>query len=175
MPKKRATKARLKLAFDVGDPLFPGSEYTIVDSKDRTSGKAAPIASGGAGQVYKAAFKGMDRAIKVLAPEELPPIAEDSEGSRSAWQKFTETFDHEVKILMQITHTNVAKILDYGICKGGVADKHPFYVMEFIPGLRLKQAVEEWVTNSKQLLSLVSDIVDALTFLHERSILHARY
>lgn len=153
--------------FQHGERLEEGSPYEVLDKDgaDATNQIARPLGEpSGAGVVYRARFKGrLERAIKFLAP---PGIS-----SNEDYQRFSETFDHEVKILSQITHTNCVKISDFGeLDRAGLERPTKYLVMDFIEGQDLADAFPNLEIN--ELLTVFDQVLDALAYLHTRGILH---
>lgn len=140
--------------FAVGESLYPGSIYSIQRSVSR----------GGAGVVYLAHNKGIEVAIKVVAPK-------DDGVDLSIFER---TFGKEIGRLSKISHPNISRILDYGTCIDGKASGRLFYVMEFIRGEPFAKAVASERVSASELLRLVDELLEALAFIHKQEppILH---
>jgi HD superfamily phosphohydrolase len=148
-----------------GDPLDIDSPYFIVGLINR----------GGAGVVYRALFKGMDRAIKILAPKALDISKHPDELDKKEWELYASTFREEIEVLTRISHPNISRILDSGVCGNGRAAGRPFYVMELIEGLPFLEAIHNFKPPATDILRLIDDILEALVFLHgqkPRPIMH---
>lgn len=86
------------------------------------------IHRGGQGVVYEARQESTGRAVALKLIRDAA-LATPSERAR---------FDREARILAQLKHPNIVAIHD-----SGIADGHPFLVMDYIPGTTLDQYVAE--------------------------------
>ncbi|HWD24285.1 MAG TPA: protein kinase, partial [Acidimicrobiales bacterium] len=156
-----------RVSLDVGHEIAPGYEIVHSDGSRDPSGRARPIADGGAGVVFRAAYRDLPhRAVKVLAPRE-------DLLDRVGWEKFEESFTREIRTLARVTHTRVAKILDYGraiLPDGG--REHLFYAMDFIDGFPFDAALAEYELPPSDVLDLLAQILDGLAHLHSQEIMH---
>lgn len=114
------------------------------------------LGEGGMAKVYNAFDSRMERnvAIKVILP------------SKRTSKTFLEQFEMEAKALASLTHTNIVKVLNYG-----VENDQPFLVMEYIPGGTLKDAVSQqlpWQTAA----AILAPIARALEYVHRQQIVH---
>src|SRR5436190_23650847 len=84
------------------------------------------LGRGGMGAVYKARQRGLDRlvAVKILPPE----IGRDP--------AFAERFTREARALARLNHPNIVGVYDFGQA-GGLY----YFIMEFIDGVNLRQAL----------------------------------
>jgi eukaryotic-like serine/threonine-protein kinase len=118
------------------------------------------IGAGGFAYVYEANQLNIERpvAVKVLSP---PRTLEDRD-------HYFQRFVREAKLAAQIRHPNVVTIHDYG-----VADEHPFIVMELLEGRELKQELRaHGPMDPARALPLFIECLDALGEAHERKIVH---
>jgi serine/threonine protein kinase len=79
---------------------------------------------------------------------------------------FLQQFEQEAKTLASLTHSNIVKILDYGVQNG-----EPYLVMEYVPGGSLKDAMKHkipWQTAA----ALLAPIAEALDYIHQQQIVH---
>lgn len=114
------------------------------------------LGEGGMAKVYNAFDSRMERnvAIKVILP------------SKRSSRTFLEQFEMEAKALASLTHTNIVKVLNYG-----VENDQPFLVMEYIPGGTLKEAANQklpWQTAA----AILAPIARALEYVHRQQIVH---
>ena len=117
------------------------------------------IAEGGMGSVYLGEHEilGWKGAIKVLHKEYA---ANDEVVSR---------FTQEAKMLIELKHSAIVEIRDFGIFEGS-----PFIIMEYIDGLPL----DEYITkvsgpiNKEDAIKILSRILDAVQFAHDRGVVH---
>jgi eukaryotic-like serine/threonine-protein kinase len=115
------------------------------------------LGRGGMGAVYKARQRGLDRlvALKILPPDVGTDVA------------FAERFQREGKALAQLNHPNIVSIYD-----SGQVDGLYFFLMEFVDGVNLRQAMRAGTLKSSQALKIVPQICDALQFAHEEGVVH---
>jgi len=133
------------------------------------------LGRGGMGAVYKARQPGLDRlvAVKILPPEV------------SADPAFAERFTREARALARLSHPNIVAVYDFGRTsaplspagKGaggeGAGGEGLFYfVMEYVDGVNLRQAIRSGGMSPKEALAIVPQICDALQFAHDEGIVH---
>lgn len=113
---------------------------------------------GGQGVVYEALQESTKRvvAIKVLS------------GGAFAAEIAKKRFKREIEIVAQLRHPNIVSIFDSGQTPDGL----PYYVMEFVDGLRLDSHVREKKLSLEELLELYLPILDAVDFAHKKSVIH---
>ncbi len=114
------------------------------------------LAAGGMGIVFLARHLGLDRrvAIKVLAPE----LA-----SSAAAQRFL----REARILASLSHSHVIPIHHVG-----EADGLFYYVMDYMDGETLADALRRGPMGVDDVVKLGRDLLDALEAVHDRDVVH---
>jgi len=127
------------------DPLFPQLEILEL------------IGHGGMGAVYKARQPTLNR---VVALKVLPRDAGTD-------PKFAERFAREARALASLSHPNIVALHDFGETDGLF-----YFVMEYIDGVNLRQALERGSFSPSEALEIVPKICDALQYAHEESIVH---
>jgi formylglycine-generating enzyme required for sulfatase activity/predicted Ser/Thr protein kinase len=134
---------------------------------------------GGMGAVYKARQKELDRmvAVKIL-PHEV-----------SADPAFAERFTREARAMARLNYPNIVAVYDFGRTaklpspsergtgRAGVgaegSDLPLFYfIMEYVDGVNLRQAIQSGHMDPKQALAIVPQICDALQFAHDEGVVH---
>lgn len=115
------------------------------------------IGQGGMGAVYKARQKGLDRlvALKILPPDSARDPA------------FAERFSREARALAKLSHPNIVSVYDSGQA-GGLF----YFIMEYVDGVNLRQAIQSGQLVPKQALSIVPQVCDALQYAHDEGIVH---
>jgi serine/threonine protein kinase len=78
-------------------------------------------------------------------------------------------FIREAEILSQIDHPNVIKIFEYGVSED---EEIPYIIMEFIPGRPLNHYMRSNNFNIDQIVSIIKQIAEALSIVHEYGVLH---
>jgi serine/threonine protein kinase/tetratricopeptide (TPR) repeat protein len=116
-----------------------------------------PIAAGGMGRVYRArradGLYDQTVAIKVLLGDLASPEA-------------LERFRVERHLLARLEHPSIARILDGGVTRDG----RPYFVMEYVDGVRLDRALSGLGLDER--LRLFERIGDAVGYAHARLIVH---
>src|SRR5260221_9689637 len=113
------------------------------------------IGQGGMGMVFKARQPKLDRFVALkLLPQK--PAADPA---------FQERFNREARVLARLSHPNIVAVHDFG-------QAGPFFLMEFVDGVNLRQAMRAGRFTPTQALSLVPRICDALQYAHEEGVLH---
>ena len=115
------------------------------------------LGKGGMGAVYKARQPGLDRlvAVKIL-PAEI-----------SGDLTFAERFNREARALAKLNHPNIVGVYDFGQMEGLC-----FFVMEYVDGVNLRQALQAGGMTPRNALAIVPQICDALQFAHDEGIVH---
>jgi len=126
-------------------PLFPHLEVMEL------------VGRGGMGAVYKARQIHLDRlvAVKILPTS----IADDA--------TFAERFAREARALARLSHANIVTVHDFGR-----AGDFFYFVMEFVDGANLRQALVTKSLEPKAALAIVPQICDALQYAHDEGIVH---
>lgn len=116
-----------------------------------------PIGKGGMGVVYKARQKGLDRivALKVLPPESK------HDGS------YEERFMREARALARLNHSNIVTVHDFGH-----VDDRWYFIMEFVDGVNLRQALRAGTLTAARACEIVPAICEALQYAHDEGIVH---
>jgi predicted Ser/Thr protein kinase len=115
------------------------------------------IGKGGMGAVYKARQPGLDR---VVALKILPPQTAGGPG-------FVERFNREARALAKLSHPNIVAVYEFGQVNG-----LPFFIMEFVDGLNLRQLEQAGKLSPREALQIVPQICEALQFAHDEGIVH---
>jgi serine/threonine-protein kinase len=139
-------------------PSIPAAAQTLIgrelDGRYRVD---AQLGVGGMGAVYRATHLKLGRpvAIKVLL---------EQFGQQAS---FLVRFEREAKALASLGHPHIVSITDYGICDG-----MPFLVMELLEGETLAARIKRAPFPPGQVLELAAQILRALSFVHERGLVH---
>ena len=115
------------------------------------------VGQGGMGFVYKVRQPGLDRivALKILSP------------ALSRDPAFEERFSREARVLGQLQHPNIVTVFEHGE-EGGFF----YFLMEYIDGINLRQAMQAGRFSPEQALEVVPGICDALQAAHAQGICH---
>ena len=115
------------------------------------------IGVGGMGAVYKAVQRGLDRgvALKILPPE----VSQDP--------AFAERFGREARALARLSHPHIVSVFESGEV-GGLY----FFVMEYVDGINLHEAIQTGELGSQEALAIVPQLCDALQYAHDEGIVH---
>ncbi len=82
--------------------------------------------------------------------------------------EITKRFIAERQILAQLTHTNIARLLDGGTTKSG----EPYFAMEYIKGLDILQYCDSQKLIIKKRLKLFLSVSSAISHAHGKFVLH---
>ncbi len=115
------------------------------------------IGEGGMATVFKAYQPGLNRhvAIKVL-----PPYIAEKEG-------FVERFTREAQAIGNLHHPNILPVYDTGQDKG-----YGYLVMRYIPNARTLADLMKQPLSNEQIISLTTQIAEALDHAHQAGIVH---
>jgi hypothetical protein len=115
------------------------------------------LGQGGMGAVYKARQTRLDRlvALKILPKDAAHPA------------EFANRFAREARAMARLSHPNIVIIHDYGEAGGWF-----FFIMEFVDGVNLRQAIKAKTVEPKEALSIVAQVCDALQYAHDESVVH---
>ncbi len=115
------------------------------------------IGKGGMGAVYQARQPALDRLVALKI---LPPQAAGGPG-------FAERFNREARALARLNHPNIVGVYEFGQVSG-----QPFFIMEFVDGLNLRQLEQAGKLSPREALQIVPQICEALQFAHDEGIVH---
>lgn len=118
---------------------------------------AGPI-RGSKSAVYKARQKLFDRTVvlKILLPN-LKGLAD-----------FVHRFQHESKIVSQISESHIASIFDTGTLPGNM----PFQVGEYCDGASLAELLRRDEIEMSEIIGAASQVCDALDAVHKQDYVH---
>jgi uncharacterized protein len=162
-----------------GQALHQGSTLVVVDGKtgetEPSNQAATPLGEGATGIVVRAVDNGlMPRAVKILAPR--PDLDE-----RLGREALLQTFIEERKKLALLTHSHVAKLINYGTIPANPPQQPtalPYLVMDYVEGTVL----HEYIANEFDaaaadsvdvIVELFADVLAALSYVHRRNAMHA--
>jgi beta-lactam-binding protein with PASTA domain/serine/threonine protein kinase len=116
------------------------------------------IARGGMATVYEATDLRLDRTVAVKVMHE--GLADDDE--------FVRRFQREARSAARLAHHNVVAVFDTGEDAGTL-----FLVMEFVPGLTLRDLIRKEAPMAPgKALSVIEPVLAALAAAHDAGILH---
>ncbi|NVJ24438.1 serine/threonine protein kinase [Myxococcus sp. AM011] len=115
------------------------------------------LGRGGMGEVWLARQTSLGRtvAVKLLPPK----LAKDPE--------FVARFEKEATALAALNHPNIVQIIDRG-----VAGEHYYFVMEFVEGRSLREAISTGTLSPQQSLKLMLQVARAVECAHDKDIIH---
>ena len=116
------------------------------------------IAEGGMAVLYKGIQTSLSRpvAIKVM------------KGALSDTPEAHEMFEWESKIVARLDHPNIIRVID----KGLTADEMPYFVMDFVEGLTLKDALKNKKLSDRRKLRVIMQVAKALGYAHKNNVIH---
>src|SRR5258708_10617657 len=120
------------------------------------------LGQGGMARVYKAHQEtlGRDVAIKVLPPW------------YAADRSFVERFNLEARLVARLSHPNIVTVHD-----ANEQDGHLYIVMQLVDGGTLKHRLDQLqregrVMGMDEVVSIFTQLADALAYAHEQGIIH---
>ncbi len=115
------------------------------------------LGKGGMGAVYQARQPALDRmvALKILPPQ------------AAGGPDFAERFNREARALARLNHPSIVTVHEFGQAGGS-----PFFIMEFMDGLTLRQLEQTGRLSPTEALRIVPQICEALQFAHDEGIVH---
>jgi serine/threonine-protein kinase len=116
------------------------------------------VASGGMASVYRAEDTVLERvvALKIIHPH----LATD--------RSFVEKFRREAKMAASLSHPNLVNVFDQGTDNQAI-----FLVMEYVPGINLRDALNDFGSLSpKRALEILEPLTAGLAAAHAAGILH---
>jgi predicted Ser/Thr protein kinase len=115
------------------------------------------LGKGGMGAVYKARQPALDRfvALKILP----------TQAARGAG--FADRFNREARALAKLSHPNIVGVHEFGQAQG-----QPYFIMEYVDGLTLRELERAGKLSPHQALAIVPQICEALQFAHDEGIVH---
>ena len=123
----------------------------------------APLGAGGMGEVYRAhdTRLGRDVAIKVLSPH------------LAATSEVRARFEREARTISQLNHPHICVLHDVGRAPGEAgSDGTDYLVMELLEGETLAHRLEKGALPVAEVLSLGTQIADALDRAHRAGVVH---
>lgn len=120
-----------------------------------------PLSTGGMGEIFLARLEGAQGFEKLCVIKKiLPHLAQDKD--------FVDRFVDEARILVKLSHGNIAQVLDMGLHEGA-----PYIALEFIDGKDLRRVVARAQERALQLplsfiLYVATRLLDALAYAHRK-------
>lgn len=120
-----------------------------------------PLSTGGMGEIFLARLEGAQGFEKLCVIKKiLPHLAQDKD--------FVDRFVDEARILVKLSHGNIAQVLDMGLHEGA-----PYIALEFIDGKDLRRVIARAGERALQLpisfvLYVTTRVLDALAYAHRK-------
>lgn len=115
------------------------------------------IGQGGMGAVYRGRQLNLRREVAVK-------ILHQRHGTDYA---YAERFRREAQLLAQMNHPNIVSVYDFGV----VGD-YLYYVMEFIDGTDLHQAMTSGLVPPARAVEIICAVCDGLGYAHSKGLVH---
>jgi len=131
------------------DGIKPGSRFGNFDILEL-------LGSGGMGVVFRAKDVTLDR---VVALKTLHPYLEME-------SKQISRFKQEAKIIANLNHPNIVKILEIG------SDPQNYFTMEYVPGQCLSEYILNQNVSISEKVQIVAKTASALQAAHEKMVIH---
>ncbi|MBL8919824.1 MAG: protein kinase [Myxococcaceae bacterium] len=138
---------------DAGEPLLePG---TLLEERFRIE---AHVASGGMGEVYRAAHVHLKRSVALKLLKRA--FATDAE----MWARF----QREAELVSQLENPHVVRVFDFGRTQAG----QPFLAMEYVEGTPLDAEVARGALEPRRAVEIICQVCDGLAEAHALGIIH---
>jgi serine/threonine protein kinase len=118
------------------------------------------LGQGGMGAVYKGRQISLDRLVAIKI---LPALA-------NADPAFAERFAREARALAKLCHPNIVNVYDFGRTEAN--DDLVYFVMEYVPGVNLRQMLLAGTLAPADALRIVPQVCEALQYAHDHGIVH---
>ncbi|MBP7053250.1 MAG: protein kinase [Phycisphaerae bacterium] len=115
------------------------------------------LGEAGQGQVWRAVQQSTGRQVALKVPRV----------GLLASRRILARFEREVRIVAQLKHPHIARIVDSGVHRGMY-----FYVMDLIEGTHLDRYVKENHLSQRQILELMKVVCEAVQHAHENAVIH---
>ena len=144
--------------FAISAPNKPDYDALVGQTIDGRYQLDQKIGEGGMGVVYSAHHTILAKkvAIKVLKRE----VARDG--------SVVKRFIQEARAASTIGHPNIADVHDFGV----LPDGHSYFVMDFVVGPTLAQAMKEGIMAPGRALPIMAQLGRALAAAHDKGIIH---
>ena len=116
------------------------------------------LGEGGMATVYKAIQQSLQRpvAIKILSHSLIDQ------------PEVQARFEKESLIIAQLNHPHIIHVIDRGITPKG----RPFFVMEYVDGMTLEEAINRGKLDFSRKLEVLVQVCKALSYAHKQGVIH---
>ena len=118
----------------------------------------AELNRGGQGIVYRALQKSTKREVALKVLREGPYAAPAAR----------RRFEREIELAATLAHPHIVTVFD----SGTAADGAPYFVMDFVPGVRLERCFAGREAGLRERLALFGEVADAVNYAHQRGVIH---
>ncbi|HLP84950.1 MAG TPA: serine/threonine-protein kinase [Phycisphaerales bacterium] len=115
------------------------------------------IGRGGMGVVYEGRQLATDRRVAIKF---LLEVGAGDESIRTR-------FEREVSVVARLEHDGIVRIIDSGVRRGSY-----YYVMDFVQGSALDEALKPGTADVDAAVRMIAMICDAVDYAHQRGVLH---
>ena len=149
---------------EIGERVQRMASSVLLDGELRRGDRIGPwsvierIGRGGMGTVYKVE-RADDQFRQLAALKVVSNIADEATYDR---------FRRERQILAQLSHANIAGLIDGGV----IDDGRPWLVMEFVEGMNIDRWCDHHRLSVSHRLRLFLQVLDAVSFAHRKLVLH---
>ena len=89
--------------------------------------------------------------------------SERERGTKISTEQFNERFEHEIRAVASLNHSNICTLYDVG---------PDYLVMELVEGPTLAERIKQGAIPFEESLEIARQIADALEAAHEKGIVH---
>ena len=134
-----------------------GQDISVAPPKIKGYEITGELGAAGQGRVWRAVQLSTHREVALKLPRA------NLLGSRKALVRF----EREVELAARLSHPNIARIYDSGLCEGLY-----YYAMELIEGVPLTQYTKQHKLSIRQILELMRSVCAAVQHAHQKGVIH---
>lgn len=138
---------------EAGESQWGGDELPVIEGY----GIVDLIGRGGMGAVYEAFQDSTGRRVAVKL------MLERAGATEAARRRF----EREVELVARLSHPGIVSVLDSGVHRGRY-----FYVMEYVEGRPLDDAMPPGTCDPRAALAVLAKVARAVEYAHQRGVMH---
>ena len=89
-------------------------------------------------------------------------------GALSGTPEAHEMFEWESRIVARLDHPHIIRVIDRGL----TSDEMPYFVMDYVEGLTLKDAMKSNKLSDRRKLRIIMQVAKALGYAHKNNVIH---
>ena len=89
-------------------------------------------------------------------------------GALSGTPEAHEMFEWESRIVARLDHPHIIRVIDRGL----TSDEMPYFAMDYVEGLTLKEAMKSKKLSDRRKLRIIMQVAKALGYAHKNNVIH---